>query len=123
MLSIWEAYQAPRTAVPVASKMPGQAVGVSEAGEAVIATEWSGCNVINLGRLPGATLGFAVSINDAGQVVGYSFFPPPLVIPEPATWAMMLVDFARLGLAGYRRAKAGCETLGKAARRAPQNCV
>jgi hypothetical protein len=28
-------------------------------------------------------------------------------IPEPSTWAMMLIGFAGLALAGYRRAKAG----------------
>jgi hypothetical protein len=28
-------------------------------------------------------------------------------IPEPSTWAMMLIGFAGLGLAGYRRAKLG----------------
>ncbi len=28
-------------------------------------------------------------------------------VPEPATWAMMLLGFAGLGLAGYRRAKSG----------------
>jgi hypothetical protein len=27
-------------------------------------------------------------------------------IPEPSTWAMMLIGFAGLGFAGYRRAKA-----------------
>jgi hypothetical protein len=26
------------------------------------------------------------------------------VIPEPSTWAMMLIGFAGLGFAGYRRA-------------------
>jgi hypothetical protein len=28
-------------------------------------------------------------------------------IPEPCTWAMMLLGFAGLGFAGYRRARAG----------------
>ena len=28
-------------------------------------------------------------------------------VPEPSTWAMMLLGFAGLGLAGYRRARAG----------------
>jgi hypothetical protein len=28
-------------------------------------------------------------------------------IPEPATWAMMLLGFAALGFAGYRQARAG----------------
>ena len=30
-----------------------------------------------------------------------------LTVPEPSTWAMMLLGFAGLGFAGYRRAKAG----------------
>jgi probable HAF family extracellular repeat protein len=36
------------------------------------ATEWSSGGVINLGGLPGFTSSYAWSINDAGQVVGYS---------------------------------------------------
>jgi CHRD domain-containing protein/PEP-CTERM motif-containing protein len=32
-------------------------------------------------------------------------------VPEPSTWAMMLVGFAGLGYAGYRRARAGHATL------------
>jgi hypothetical protein len=31
--------------------------------------------------------------------------PPPPTIPEPSTWAMMLLGFAGLGFAGYRKAK------------------
>jgi PEP-CTERM motif len=33
-----------------------------------------------------------------------SFVPPPTV-PEPASWAMMLIGFAGLGYLGYRRAR------------------
>ena len=28
-------------------------------------------------------------------------------VPEPSTWAMMLLGFAGLGFAGYRRARGG----------------
>jgi hypothetical protein len=28
------------------------------------------------------------------------------IVPEPSTWAMMLLGFAALGFAGYRRARA-----------------
>ena len=31
-------------------------------------------------------------------------------VPEPSTWAMMLLGFAGLGFAGYRRARAGHAT-------------
>jgi PEP-CTERM motif len=66
------------------------------------ATEWSGGSVINLGGLSGSMSSQALGINAAGQVVGYS-----VPAPEPSTWAMMLLGFAGLGFAGYRRAKAG----------------
>ena len=32
------------------------------------------------------------------------------VVPEPSTWAMMLVGFAGLGFAAYRRAGAAART-------------
>jgi hypothetical protein len=31
--------------------------------------------------------------------------PPPAPVPEPSTWAMMLLGFAGLGYAGYRKAR------------------
>jgi uncharacterized membrane protein len=77
----------------------GQAVGRSIVDGVEYAVEWSDGNIINLG------LGRAYGINNAGQVVGYTSPPPP--IPEPSTWAMMLLGFAGLAFAGYRRAKAG----------------
>ena len=53
----------------------------------------------------------ANGINDAGRVVGFYADANGNTIgfstvPEPSTWAMMLVGFASLGLAAYRRAKA-----------------
>ncbi len=56
--------------------------------------------------LAGDTLTFAV--NNDGK---YNFDLTGLTatirssIPEPSTWAMMLLGFAGLGFAGYRRAK------------------
>lgn len=96
-----------------------EAVGINDAGQVVgfsvvdgitYATEWSGGSVINLGGLPGFTLSTATDINNAGQMVGESNGSR---VPEPSTWAMMLAGFAGLGLAGYRRAKAGRATLAR----------
>jgi uncharacterized membrane protein len=85
----------------------GQAVGVSLIGGGDQAVEWSGGSVISLGGFPNSQ---ALSINDAGKVVGVSVFTPSSV-PESSAWSMMLVGFAGLALAGYRRAKAGRATL------------
>jgi unsaturated chondroitin disaccharide hydrolase len=43
---------------------------------------------------------------------GWVLYSP---VPEPSTWAMMLLGFAGLGFAGYRRARAGRATLGRLA--------
>jgi uncharacterized membrane protein len=90
----------------------GQVVGYSYyyicGSNIFYATEWSGGRVINLGGLPGFTYSQAFSINDAGQVVGISNG-----VPEPSTWAMMLLGFAGLAFAGYRRANAGRATLAR----------
>ena len=70
-----------------------------------VATEWSNGQVISLPFLPGFTFaGRALGINDAGQVVGFSDVVANRV-PEPSTWAMMLIGFAGLGYAGYRQSK------------------
>ncbi len=77
---------------------------------------WSGGSVINLGLLAGDPDSEAHGINDVGQVVGsigtwYAAEWNPSdpiaasAVPEPSTWAMMLIGFAGLGFAGYRRAK------------------
>ena len=81
----------------------GQVVGESNINGLGTATEWSDGSIISLGSLPGFTGSSAAAINDAGQAVGISEFPaPPATAPEPSTWAMMLIGFAGLGLAGYR---------------------
>jgi hypothetical protein len=49
------------------------------------ATEWSHGRVIDLGGLPGFTVSEALSINDAGRVVGFSEFGSG-TIPESSTW-------------------------------------
>jgi probable HAF family extracellular repeat protein len=93
----------------------GQVVGWSHVGGTDVATEWSHGSVIDLGSPPGSAGGIADSINDFGQVAGW-LIPepepePPAAIPEPSTWAMMLLGFTGLGFAGYRRARAGHATL------------
>jgi PEP-CTERM motif len=80
-------------------------VGFSLIDGVYYATEWSDGSVINLGRLgvlSGSRVSNPVDVNFAGQAVGSSTF----VIPEPSTWAMMLIGFAGLGYGGYRRARA-----------------
>ncbi len=62
---------------------------------------------------------YATGINDRGQIVGngtydgqyLAFLLTPGAVPEPSTWAMLLLGFAGLGFAGYRRARAGHATL------------
>jgi hypothetical protein len=45
-----------------------------------------------------------------GFCLGYLTFPTPVSfvlssVPEPSTWAMMLLGFAGLGFAGYRASR------------------
>jgi hypothetical protein len=80
-------------------------VGIGSDGFAFYASEWNDGRVINLGGLHDSPFSAAYGINDGGQAVGVS----SVGTPEPSTWAMMLIGFAGLGLAGYRRAKAACE--------------
>ena len=54
-------------------------------------------SVQNVGYAIEATGTFAVSTSDASNFAATA--------PEPSTWAMMLMGFAGLGFAGYRRAR------------------
>jgi hypothetical protein len=43
-----------------------------------------------------------------GQGIDFAIGPVSIAsVPEPSTWAMMLLGFVGLGYAGYRRARAG----------------
>jgi hypothetical protein len=46
-----------------------------------------------------------VTWNDANGNAHLLFSSDPSLIPEPSTWAMMLLGFAGLGFAGYRARK------------------
>jgi hypothetical protein len=50
----------------------------------------------------GAFLGGAANANDLSNL-----FTPGAIVPEPSTWATMLVGFAGLAAAGYRRKPGG----------------
>jgi hypothetical protein len=81
----------------------GQVVGYDSLGDgSLVAVEWSGGQVIDLWGVSGLP-SQALDINDAGQVVGYMTVPFTPGAPEPSTLAMMLLGFAGLGLAGFRR--------------------
>jgi len=47
----------------------------------------------------------ALGINDAGEIVGEisQFTAPVAAVPEPSTWAMMILGFCGLGFLAYRR--------------------
>ena len=55
------------------------------------------------------TTGGAFVLTSVGESA--TFTAATSAIPEPSTWAMMLIGFAGLGYAGYRRARAAHATL------------
>ena len=66
-------------------------------------TPYTVSNTITFGLAPGTP---ASPITDEFSVTG-------TVVPEPSTWAMMLLGFAGLAFSGYRRARAGHATLAR----------
>ena len=91
----------------------GQVVGYTDINGSNIATIWNGSDPTNLGTLPGGISSEALGINDLGDIVGYSFinggtfdavvWTPVTAVPEPSTWAMLLLGFAGIGFMAYRR--------------------
>ena len=56
---------------------------------------------------PGGSLTYGVAVTDGVDKLDYQFAGINAAIPEPSTWAMLLVGFASLGFAGYRRSQKG----------------
>ena len=57
------------------------------------------CTQNNVGLTPGATIAGRVTISATFPAIG----PPPTVVPEPATWGLMLAGFGLVGSAVRRR--------------------
>ncbi len=53
-------------------------------------------------------LRYWLTVSEVGGGFGFTYNTS---VPEPSTWAMMLLGFAGLGFAGYRRARAGHATV------------
>jgi hypothetical protein len=54
------------------------------------------------------TVDVSYLLTESGVGDGFGFdFGVGGAVPEPSTWAMMLLGFAGLGFAGYRRARKG----------------
>ena len=100
-----------------------QALGVNDLGEIVgFYTDADGIQhgYIDNGGLftsfdpPGSASTTINGLNDKGDIVGFYTTPNDSVVgfvgtpvPEPSTWAMMLLGFAGFGLLGYRKVRRG----------------
>jgi hypothetical protein len=83
-------------------------------GSLAVAESFFDDTVLDLGSYPGPsvdlTFGYNLTADGSG---GFGFdLAVGGAVPEPSTWAMMLLGFAGLGFAGHRRARAGHATLG-----------
>jgi len=52
--------------------------------------------------------GGVVSLSGQSGTLTYEYTPTASPVPEPSTWAMLMIGFAGLGYAGYRRARRPC---------------
>jgi PEP-CTERM motif len=78
-----------------------QDFNVTVNGVQVLAGDFVEDSVFNLGSNLGPNIDLTIVTYGSGAFVFGG------AVPEPSTWAMMLLGFAGLTLAGYRRAKAG----------------
>ncbi len=49
--------------------------------------------------------GFGVAVATPTESLAYVAAGVTATVPEPSTWAMMMLGFAGLGFAGYRRSR------------------
>jgi PEP-CTERM motif len=88
-----------------ATDLPGMLLATS----ATLQSDGFGAGVQNAPFVPNSLLSFSMSegasITLLPRASITNFNVSMTNIPEPATWAMMLVGFAGLGFAGYRRAR------------------
>jgi len=75
--------------------------------DATVASGFSTPTFSYSGGLNGVTTVFTVNYDYAGTSPDLSFKLIGSAVPEPSTWAMLLLGFAGLGYAGYRKAKSG----------------
>jgi PEP-CTERM motif len=69
-------------------------------GVQILAEDFVDDGVINLGSNFGPNIDLTIVSYGSGDfVLGGAV---PRAVPEPSTWAMMLIGFAGLGFAGYR---------------------
>ena len=59
-------------------------------------------------------LSYWLIASEPGAGFGFAYDLAPSAVPEPSTWAMMLLGFAGLGYAGYRRTRSGQTALSAA---------
>jgi hypothetical protein len=89
--------------IATSDSAPGDILGVPSdylSGSPLTASSiWSGQTFASLGLDPG------VYIYSWGTGDHADTFTVQIGVPEPSTWATMLVGFVGLGLAGYRRAR------------------
>lgn len=110
-------------ATTLASSSSGDGVALSQFGELFVPAGYAsgsslsetstylGATLASLGMTPGEYLyrwGSGDHFDTLTLNIGV--VPPPLPIPEPSTWAMMLLGFAGLGYAAVRR-KGGVRTI------------
>lgn len=70
----------------------------------------SGGDSVNLwsnGNVPGAGLNYGVGVTDGINVLDYESPVAMRAVPEPSTWAMMLIGLGAIGLGTRRRSRSG----------------